>query len=1633
MLLKKLQKKLGTRILAVALCASVLSGSFAVLGQNTGSVLAAQETGLDVWTATSNENIFREDVKQEDSTAKINVYCARNEFESAQILLRNAGAFKINGVSFSDLTNGADTITADNLKYNFVEYEYLTNNTSGQNRNTTVKWGAGYYPDALSNETAMEVAADSTQPIWVRLYVPKETPAGIYSGTATVATDKGDISVPIEAKVYDVTIPDSKDAEFSFSFWSNLAATWDLEDEYDGISVLYGYEKYSHEWWALMDNIAQLMKDNRSNDLMINIPALLKDGGTYIDENGDYVFNWNRFDEYIQFFMDRGVVKRLEGYAILMCVYASNYNVAILQENGDQPLKKATVAFDTEEGQKWLQQMIPALCAHLEEKGWDEMWFQHVGDEPFNIPAQISKWSAVQDMIHACNPNIKCGDPIDNSGCTSAMINMDADIHFPVLSVHEQELATYDSLREQGKEVFMYTCLNPQGNYLNRFVDKPVWQMKTIGWLSYKRDVSGHLHWGFNEWLNYGKKTFNSIARQNYKGDNFTIYPDVDITENASGEIETSVPRRAEVKSSIRYEAVRDACEDYEIFKILEQRDRALAKEIAGSIVTDGVNYSWNLELMAKQRQRLLDEAALEQVSASFTQEEGKDFYQVKVSFEGLTAGHTLYYNSSVKEADTTLNSFLIGQDKPALYNTVLVSGQSLDWKNNEYLNVVEVDEQNHVVTYVTIAITKAKMPMASTIPLTVPVTIEATENERIVKLTFDTVAGENIVVNPDFEKGTEGWTDSNNFIVADTEGLEGGKAAQVGTGEGGCTQDVVLLPGATYELKASGKVSKAGEKGWVSVYVNSEQYTLEFTETEYTEKSLTLTVPAGENSSRVLTWKNDSRYGGLDDAYFYADNISIRRMDSGIEDGHAYFYSNEKNQAEDVKTGVVKPVIYGTALGNNTELSRLPGEYVNIIEVDKNGKVVALVSMQVPYQKLTAEDLKKLLADNASYLSKQTEYQEKGWDVFVEQYKAVENVIADSNAGLMDYNAAKFAFLDAVDQLKVKENKEVIAFMEEVREGGKYWKDNYGKEGYVLFAHNSDYSDVTNLPDYMDAFQVNGSMWHDEDNAQYALIAPDGSMPGHVGMYFGNYTVDITVDVKEDKTEPYYITLYLTDSDATGRSQSISIRQGKKTICTSPEYIRNFQSGVYQTFRVQGDVTVRVSTVNAKNCVVQGIFFDKAKPMTSVALTAPVQSFDRGQPQILENALTDAEGLTVSRLMNGEDELVEGQDYTVTESGLRLMPAYLSSLTDGTHRIDVILSDESSVAWLVQVSGKLVNKTLLQMTYDRVKGLSTEGVIESAVKYFNESLSKARAVLEDADATQEDVNAAWNQLLDATWSLGIYKGEKGALKALIDQAAAMNQDEYEADNWGMLEEALENANTVYADEDATQDVVDEAKEALQKAIDAQVKKQPVNKEILKSLIDRANEMLPNEAKYVATNWPELKEKLAEGQKVYDNEKATQEEVDKAAEALLGAIVAQRFKADKSNLEELLKKAEAIDTTLYTAETVQVFRAALANAKAVMADASLSESDQQIVDAAVKALADAKDGLKLADNGNAGSTDKDDADKGSSDNSSSGSQNGGTNAPKTGDSTPVALWVSLAGMAFFMAALLAGKKRKNNQ
>ncbi len=254
---------------------------------------------------------------------------------------------------------------------------------------------------------------------------------------------------------------------------------------------------------------------------------------------------------------------------------------------------------------------------------------------------------------------------------------------------------------------------------------------------------------------------------------------------------------------------------------------------------------------------------------------------------------------------------------------------------------------------------------------------------------------------------------------------------------------------------------------------------------------------------------------------------------------------------------------------------------------------------------------------------------------------------------------------------------------------------------------------------------------------------------------------------------------------------------------------------------------------------------------------------------------------------------------------------------------------------------------------------------------------------------------------------------DKSLLQAAYDYAAAQDTSKLIESVKAMYDQALSNAEAVLANEDATEEEVWDAMDQLFEAVWSLGFVQG-DKTNLGLLIERAEAM--DEGKYVADNWQQLVDALANAKTVYDDGDALQGDVDAAANALLNAILAQRYKADKSILEDLINQANEIDTSLYTAESVQAFTAALKSANAVLADESLSEDEQATVDEAVATLSSAMDNLEKlsSDNGNTGSGDDNKNDSNTSDKDGTSSKDDPNKGPinknpATGDNNLVAL------------------------
>ena len=133
------------------------------------------------------------------------------------------------------------------------------------------------------------------------------------------------------------------------------------------------------------------------------------------------------------------------------------------------------------------------------------------------------------------------------------------------------------------------------------------------------------------------------------------------------------------------------------------------------------------------------------------------------------------------------------------------------------------------------------------------------------------------------------------------------------------------------------------------------------------------------------------------------------------------------------------------------------------------------------------------------------------------------------------------------------------------------------------------------------------------------------------------------------------------------------------------------------------------------------------------------------------------------------------------------------------------------------------VNKAELEETVTKAKAIS-EDTLNKAVKKardaFVKALEDAKAVVENKDASQEEVNEAAKKLEEAIKGLDVVKGDTTALDAKLAEIKKLDEKKYTADSWAALMAAVEEAKGLDA-ENATQVEVDEVVAKLTKAVDA--------------------------------------------------------------------------------------------------------------------------------------------------------------------------------------------------------------------
>lgn len=466
----------------------------------------------------------------------------------------------------------------------------------------------------------------------------------------------------------------------------------------------------------------------------------------------------------------------------------------------------------------------------------------------------------------------------------------------------------------------------------------------------------------------------------------------------------------------------------------------------------------------------------------------------------------------------------------------------------------------------------------------------------------------------------------------------------------------------------------------------------------------------------------------------------------------------------------------------------------------------------------------------------------------------------------------------------------------------------------------------------------------------------------------------------------------------------------------------------------------------------------DGDSPQTDKFDIELVKLADEADLTELQTAITNAEAI-----LNAADKdkysaaaLVELQE--LVNAGKQLTTA--SSQTDVDAKKDDITAKTADIQTQFTITATADNGgTIAPTGATKVyKGTSKAFTITPNAGYHVDSLTvDGTAVNVVTEYTFSDVTA--NHTIAVTFAKDAMTVAKENLLAAINTAneKLAQTDAYTPASLEALQNAVDEAQTVYNKADATQTEVDNAKANVEAKIAAL--KEKADKSALRLAVTAAEGEAALTDKYTEESIAALQTAINEANAVLADDNATQADVDAQVEAVNAAKAALVEKKAPVVIEELEKAvADATEvvgaTDKYTAASLAALQSAIDAANAVLQD---PDATQDEIDAAVQSIKEAKEALKAKDDNkkddsNKGDDKKDDnngsnnnggnnngntnagsKNNGSSNNGTANGGNGTSNAvkaAKTGDTANVAGMAMLC-LAAGLVAVMARRKRTN--
>lgn len=423
-------------------------------------------------------------------------------------------------------------IPASRIATGFVRY-VLSDGLNKEGHGCGIEPGgdSSLVADGIDFISSKDVAAYTTQPLWLSINIPLGVPPGEYTGSLQVIAQGLTRRLAYTVKVQHYTLPAPAAWRFHLDLWQNPYA----------VARVHNTRAWSAAHFEAMKPYMQMLANAGQKTITVSMIYDPWRGQTYDvygsmikwirQKDGTWKYDYTIFDQWVSFMMQLGVDKLINCYTMVPWNNKFYYYDEALGRDTLLIAKTGTPEYTAH----W-RPMLTDFVQHLKQKGW------------YNKTAIAMDERPLEDMqkVIALVRSVDKGLKISLAGSYHAEIANEI-YDYCVASAEKFDTAVLAKRLQAGLPTTYYTyCWE---GHPNTFTFSPPAEAAWLGWYAANKNYHGYLRWAYNCWPR------NPLQDARFStwsaGDTYLVYP-------GPG-------------SSIRFERLIEGIQDYEKVQLLKK------------------------------------------------------------------------------------------------------------------------------------------------------------------------------------------------------------------------------------------------------------------------------------------------------------------------------------------------------------------------------------------------------------------------------------------------------------------------------------------------------------------------------------------------------------------------------------------------------------------------------------------------------------------------------------------------------------------------------------------------------------------------------------------------------------------------------------------------------------------------------------------------------------------------------------------------------------------------------------------------------------------------------------------------------------------------------------------------------